>query len=70
MDRVHVGKCIKSNQKWIEDAKNIEGSLKIISTYSRINSTTMDDLKDWVISISEGWSFTFRVADALELHGT
>jgi len=30
----------------------------------------MDDLKDQVMSISGGQSFMFRVADALELHGT
>jgi len=29
-----------------------------------------DDLKDWVISILGGWSFTFSFADALELHWT
>jgi len=29
----------------------------------------MNDLKDWVTSIMRGWSFAFRVADALELHG-
>jgi len=41
-----------------------------LCAWNRNPEGKMDDPKDWVISISGGWSFVFRFADALELHRT